>query len=155
MFIAPENILVLGHRNPDTDASTSAQAYANFLTRTSQYDSPVMAGIVGNLPPQSIYVFQRADVEPPPLVVNLHPRVCDVANRKVETLSVDDRFRDAVEMLIRTDRSMLPVLDGNGKLHSVFSHRRDVSRFLFGFDVIPLASSMLDWNDLTALSGAR
>lgn len=87
------------------------------------------------------------------MVENVLPRVCDVATREVDALSVNDRFRDAVELLIRSDRSMLPVLDGEGKLHSVFSHRRDVSRFLFGFDVVPLLSRMLTWSDLLQLPG--
>jgi manganese-dependent inorganic pyrophosphatase len=155
MIFSSEYILVLGHRNPDTDASTSAHAYAEFLNRTRAYDAAVVPGILGELPVQSRYVFQRAGVEPPDIVTNLYPRVCHVTNRKVDTLSVNDRFRDAVEMLIRSDHSMLPVLDEEGKLHSIFSHRHDTSRFLFGFDVVPLLGRLLTWADLLEMPGAR
>jgi manganese-dependent inorganic pyrophosphatase len=155
MIFSSEHILVLGHRNPDTDASTSAHAYADFLNRTGAYEAPVVAGILGDLPAQSRYVFERAGVPAPDIVTNLYPRVCHVTNRKVDTLSVNDRFRDAIEMLIRSDHSMLPVLDEEGKLHSIFSHRHDTSRFLFGFDVVPLMGRLLTWKDLLDMPGAR
>ena len=154
MHFPPDHILVLGHRNPDTDASTSARGYAEFLNQAGAYTAPVVAGVLGELTAQSLFVFQRAEVAPPPVIESLFPRVCDVAARKVHTLSVKDRFRDAVELLIRTDRSMLPVVTEDGKLHSVFSHRRDTSRFLFGFDVVPLLGSLLDWQDMIELPGA-
>jgi manganese-dependent inorganic pyrophosphatase len=155
-MIPPQgHILVVGHRNPDTDASTSAWAYARFLRESRAYDTPVMAVIAGELPPQSRYVFERAGVPLPPVVPDLLPRVCDVVTRDARTLSTEDRFGDAVELLIRSNKSMLPVVGPDGKLHSVFSHRRDTSRFLLGFDVLPLLSRLLDWRDLLALPGAR
>ena len=155
MFFPSDHILVLGHRNPDTDASTSARGYADFLNRSGTYKAPVVAGVLGELPPQSVFVFERAGVAPPPVIESLFPRVCDVAIREVHKLSAKDRFRDAVELLIRTDHSMLPVVTEDGKLHSVFSHRRDTSRFLFGFDVVPLLGRLLNWHDMVALPGAR
>jgi manganese-dependent inorganic pyrophosphatase len=155
VFFPADHILVLGHRNPDTDASTSALGYSEFLNRSGIYPAPIVAGVLGELTPQSVFVFERAGVAPPPVIESLVPRVCDVATRKVHSLSVKDRFRDAVELLIRTDHSMLPVLAADGKLHSVFSHRRDTSRFLFGFDVVPLLGRLLDWQDMIELSGAR
>lgn len=155
MIFPPECILVLGHQNPDTDASASAWGYAQYLTRIERYDAPVSAAVPGSLTPQSLFVFQRAGVEQPSLVRSLAPRVADVATREVDSLSVRNRFRDAVEKLICSDRSMLPVLDEDGKVHSAFSNRSDVSRYLLGFDVIPLLSNLLDWSDLVELPGGR
>jgi len=152
---SPEDVLVLGHKNPDTDASTSAHAYASFLSRTGAYEGRVIPAVLGPLPPQSLFVFAESGADPPPMVEDLYPRVCHVATREVTTLGVEDRLSDAVEMLIRTDLSMLPVLDASGRLAAVFSHRTDVSRFLFGFDVIPLLGRLLTWTDLTGMPGAR
>jgi manganese-dependent inorganic pyrophosphatase len=152
---SPGDVLVLGHRNPDTDASTSAHAYASFLNETGAYEGRVIAAVLGQLPPQSLFVFAESGAEPPPIIDDLYPRVCHVATRQVSTLGVDDRLSDAVEMLIRTDRSMLPVLDGSGRLAAVFSHREDVSRFLFGFDVVPVLGRLLTWTDLARMPGAR
>ncbi len=50
--LANDGILVLGHRNPDTDASVSAHACVSFLQRTGRYQEPVTAGITGPLGPQ-------------------------------------------------------------------------------------------------------
>jgi manganese-dependent inorganic pyrophosphatase len=155
MILPADHILVLGHRHPDTDASTSAHGYAEFLGRIGRYDAPVVPAVLGELPPQSRFVFERAGVAPPGMLDDLAPRVCHVATQDAATLSTEARFRDAVELLIRSDRSMLPVLEEGGKLHSTFSHRRDISRFLFGFDVIPILGRLLTWHDIVAIPGAR
>ena len=155
MIFPVEHILVLGHKHPDTDACTSAQAYANLLNRIGAYDSPVIAGVIGDLTPQSRYVFDVAKVPPPPRVDDLWPRVRDVATREVLSISLDDRLRKAIELLIESEHSMLPVVNHDGKLHSVFSHRRDVSRFLLELDVLPILSTVLTWSDIVSLPGVR
>ena len=48
-----DNILVIGHYNPDTDASASACAYAEFLNRIGRYDQNALAAIPNPLTPQS------------------------------------------------------------------------------------------------------
>jgi manganese-dependent inorganic pyrophosphatase len=149
-----EGILVLGHRNPDTDASVSAYAYASFLQRTERYGDPVTAGVTGPLGPQASYVFQRAGVEHPQLVTDLRPQVRHVARRATDYLTTSDRLRDAMTLLIQTGHSMLPILNRENQLQCVFSHRQDASRFLLGFDAASVLSTLLDWNDLSALPGA-
>jgi manganese-dependent inorganic pyrophosphatase len=152
--LANEGILVLGHRNPDTDASVSAHAYASFLTRTERYDDPVTPGVTGPLGPQASYVFERAGVAHPSLVTDLRPQVRHVARRATDYLTTSHRLRDAMTLLIRTGHSMLPVLNSGNQLQCVFSHRQDASRFLLGFDAASMLSTLLDWNDLAALPGA-
>ncbi len=153
MIFPSEHILVLGHKNPDTDACTSAQGYANLLNQIGIYDSPVSAGIVGDATPQSRHVFDTAGISLPPLVGDLWPRVRDVATLNPRSLSTDDRLRTAIELLIQSGYSMLPVLEADNKLHSVFSHRRDISRFLLELDVLPLLSTFMTWDDIASLPG--
>lgn len=152
--LADDGILILGHRNPDTDASVSAHAYANFLTRTERYDEPVTPGVTGPLGPQASYVFQRAGVDHPMLITDLRPQVRHVARPATDYLTTNHRLRDAMTLLIRTGHSMLPVLNSEHRLQCVFSHRQDASRFLLGFDAASVLSTLLDWEDLAALPGA-
>ena len=153
MIFPSEHILVLGHKNPDTDSCTSAQAYAKLLNRLGNYDTPVSAGIVGEATPQSQHVFDAAGIPPPPTVGDLWPRVRDVATLNPRSISTDDRLGSAIELLIQSGYSMLPVLEADNKLHSVFSHRRDVSRFLLELDVLPLLSNFMTWDDIVSLPG--
>ena len=146
-------IHVIGHRNPDTDASTSATAYARFLNEIDRYDVPVVAAVPGVLTPQADWVFQQAGTDSPTIVETFAPRVRDAFHASPEILTTDQRLGAAVDKLIRTGHSMLPVTDGDGRLISVFSNREDVSRFLMGFDVVPMAASLLNWHDVIAVPG--
>ena len=58
-------IHIIGHRNPDTDASTSAVGYARFLNAVERYDVRVKAAVPGQLTPQARWVFDQAEAEPP------------------------------------------------------------------------------------------
>ncbi len=65
-----ESILVLGHRNPDTDAIASAIGYAWFLNQ--QGDATYEAGKLGGLNPQTTFVLSRFGVTEPKLVEHVH-----------------------------------------------------------------------------------
>ena len=69
------DILVIGHHNPDTDASASACAYADFLNRVGRYDRHVVGAAPGELTPQAMHVFDRAGVEPPLHIEDVSVRV--------------------------------------------------------------------------------
>ena len=146
-------VFVIGHCNPDTDASTSAVGYARFLNETERYDQRVIPTVPGQLTPQAKWVFRQAEAQPPIVTETFAPRVRDVACRNPEQLSVNDRLGDGIDMLIRSGHSMLPVVDEDGRLHGVFSNREDVSRFLMNLDVVPLAPGLLTWQDLVKVPG--
>lgn len=152
--LAEEGILILGHRNPDTDTAVSAQAYSSFLTRTGRYAEPVTPGVAGPLGPQARFVFDRAGLEYPVEITDLRQQIRHVARPATDYLTTSQRLRDAMNLLIETGHSMLPVLDSENRLQSVFSHRQDASRFLPGFAAASVLSTLLDWNDLAALPEA-
>ncbi|MEM7233734.1 MAG: DHH family phosphoesterase [Planctomycetota bacterium] len=154
MSSAVSEILVIGHRNPDTDAGASATGYAAFLNAVGRYSEPVAAAIPGGLTPQARYVFDQAGIEAPRKILSLKPRVEQVMVRDIECLSVTQRLRDALESLVRRKLSVLPIVNEEGQLHATFSHRKDITRFLLGFDVVPILGSLLDWSDLVAIPGA-
>lgn len=146
-------IYIIGHRNPDTDASTSASAYAGFLNAVERYDGQVIPAVCGPLTPQARWVFQQAGVEAPTLIETFSPRVRDVMHSEPIHLTQHQRLGEAVDKLIRTGHSMLPVVNDDGQLVSVFSNREDVSRFLMGFDVVPMAATLLTWSDVVEMPG--
>lgn len=151
----PDQIFVIGHRNPDTDSSTSAVAYSRFLNTTNRYEELAVPVIPGQLTPQAKWVFQAAEVEYPERVETLAPRVADVLNPDFICLQETDRLRDAVDALIRNRCSMLPVVDSENRLKSVFSNREDTARLLLNLDVAQILGSLLTWTDLTQLPGAE
>ena len=146
-------LLVVGHRNPDTDASTSAVALAALLNATNLLPGRAVAGVLGALPPQARFVFKTAGLAEPPLVEHLRPLLKQVMTREVLTLNPRDTLAGSLEKLISSGKSMLPVVDDDGRLHSVFSHRRDVFQYLLGFSVLPLLGQFFSWTQLAELPG--
>lgn len=145
----------MGHRNPDTDASTSAVALAALLNATNLLPGKAVAGVLGELPPQARFVFQTAGLEEPPLVEHLRPLLRQVMTQDVLTLTPEDTLAGSLEKLISSGKSMLPVVDADGRLQSVFSHRRDVFQYLLGFSVLPLLGQFFSWTQLAELAGIQ
>ena len=64
---------VFGHKNPDTDSVVSAYAFAKLKNSTGNENyKPCRAG---KLSPQTEYVFNRFDAEPPELISDMTPKV--------------------------------------------------------------------------------
>ncbi|MCL2680385.1 MAG: manganese-dependent inorganic pyrophosphatase [Coriobacteriia bacterium] len=56
-------VYVFGHKNPDNDSICSAAVYADFLNASEPDDSDTtyVAARLGDVPPESLYVFERFD----------------------------------------------------------------------------------------------
>jgi manganese-dependent inorganic pyrophosphatase len=94
-------ILVIGHRNPDTDAIASAVAYAWVLNQ-SRSDT-YTAGRAGQVNAQTAFALSRFNVEPPPFVADVRPRVGDVTE-SVATLNDSQSLLEACQLVARTKR---------------------------------------------------
>lgn len=146
-----DDILVIGHRNPDTDAATSSTAYAAFLNQLGRYAGRAKAVIPGRLTPQAQWVFENAQAEPPCRVQSLAPRVRDVCRSNIVSLQQDQTLGQATDLLIRSGHTMLPMIDTQGRVTGVFSNRDEAGRLLISFDVSPLVSSLLTWDDIVGI----
>lgn len=151
--LSRDEILVIGHCNPDTDAAASATAYATFINLISRYPDSARAVIPGSLTPQMRWVFNNADVKPPLRVDSLSSRVRDACCRNPISLQQNDTLGQATDLLIRSGHTMLPIVDEQNVVVGVFSHRDEAGRMLIGFDVTPLISSLLRWSDVLNIPG--
>ncbi|MGD8603315.1 MAG: DHH family phosphoesterase [Anaerolineales bacterium] len=104
-------IYVVGHVNPDTDAIASAMGYAWFLGE--QRAEPVIAGRAGPINPQTNWVLNRLDLEPPEFFTDASPRFQSVA-RRLDSVHPDRPLRDAWTILNRTG-TVAPVVETDGK----------------------------------------
>jgi len=101
--LSSEPILVIGHRNPDTDAIASAVGYAWVLNggEGGRY-SP---GRTGEVNPQTAYVLKRFGVEPPPLVGDVWGRVGAIIER-IPPLDEGATLLTAIQTIAKTRRSV-------------------------------------------------
>lgn len=103
--------LVIGHRNPDTDAIASAVGYAWVLNAIGP--ESYVAARTGEVNPQTAFVLQHFGVEAPLLVVDMWGRVGDLLN-VVEPLRHGQQLLAAVQSIAAT-RHPAPVLDPDSK----------------------------------------
>ena len=108
-FRAPvSEVLVIGHRNPDTDSICSAIGYAEFKRRTGLVGA--VAARCGDLNDRTEFVLRTFDVPPPRLVADVTPRVRDVMASEVWSVSPQDTVAHALTVMDERNIRVLPVL---------------------------------------------
>lgn len=103
-------IYVVGHVNPDTDAIASAMGYAWLLQ--DQLDETVQAARAGQLNPQTTWVLQKLNLDPPVLLADASARFSDISHR-MNTTTPDRPLREAWAIANRTG-GVAPVLNTDG-----------------------------------------
>jgi manganese-dependent inorganic pyrophosphatase len=106
-----KQILVVGHRNPDTDSIASAIAYAALKRRLG--NDNVIAATAGEPNPQTRYILNRFGLETPLYLVDVHPKVRDIISRRPITARAEMPLRDALQLFHRHTIRVLPVVDDN------------------------------------------
>jgi manganese-dependent inorganic pyrophosphatase len=114
-------LIVVGHKNPDTDSICSAIAYARF--KTAVVEEEAQAFRAGNINPQTRFVLARFETESPPLLADLYPRLSDIMIPRPGLLTVSpwDEVSRAAEILTTRGFSFLPVVDGEDRCVGVLT----------------------------------
>lgn len=118
-------ILVIGHRNPDTDAICSAIGYAEFKRRTGM--KAAVAARCGDTNDRIDFVLRTFGVPAPKFVSDVSPRVRDVMASHPISVTPDASAAEALAVLEDRGKRVLPVLDAEGRclgLVSVFKMTR-------------------------------
>ena len=119
-------VIVIGHKNPDSDSICSAICYANLKTiLTGREHIPCRAGDVNN---ETKYILERFGVEPPQLVETLAPTLADVQYRQIEGISSHLSLRRAWEYMRDNDVPTVPVVTDQGQLKGILT-LGDIARF--------------------------
>ena len=102
-------ILVIGHRNPDTDAICSAMGYAEFKRRTGMAEA--VAARCGDTNDRIDFVLKTFGVEPPRFVADVSPKVRDVMGRNLVNVLPDTPIVEALATMDEHNIRVLPVLN--------------------------------------------
>ncbi|MCA9935118.1 MAG: DHH family phosphoesterase [Ardenticatenaceae bacterium] len=108
----PQNnrIYVIGHANPDTDSIAAAMGYAWLLH--DQLEAEVIAARAGQLNPQTTWVLNRLQLEPPLLLPDASPRFDSITHR-YNTTTPERPLRDAWAIANRTG-GIAPIINPDG-----------------------------------------
>ena len=115
-----KKVYIIGHRNPDTDSVVAATAYAKLkqLMGHNEY----VAARAGKLAPQTEYIFKRFKLEAPQYIPDLVPKTQYYMSDKYVTVDEDVSLWKAVDKMVSTDASVLPVVDKDGKYLSLLNY---------------------------------
>lgn len=119
-------VIVIGHKNPDTDSICSAICYANLKRKlTGNEYIPCRAGEINS---ETRYVLERFNVDAPKLLDSLEPRLYDVQYRKVPGISSHTSLKRAWECMRDHSIQTIPVLNNHNQLKGILT-LGDVARF--------------------------
>jgi len=121
-------ILVIGHRNPDTDAICSAIGYAEFKRRTGMEEA--VAARCGDTNERIDFVLNTFGVPAPKFVADVSPKVSDVMQRRILSVRPDATAAEALRLMDEKNLRILPVLDENQRCQGLLSLFK-LSKFLF------------------------
>jgi manganese-dependent inorganic pyrophosphatase len=129
-------ILVIGHRNPDTDAICSAIGYAEFKRRTGMPEA--VAARCGDTNDRIDFVLRTFGVPAPRFIADVSPKVGDVMQTNVHSIGPDGTAAQALGLMDEHNLRVLPVLDEQHRCKGLLSLFK-VSKFLF-----PAANRLID-----------
>lgn len=107
---AQNRVYVIGHVNPDTDSIAAAMGYA-WLLRDANGDD-VVAARAGQLNPQTTWVLEQLQLDPPLLLPDASPRF-DVITHRLNTTTPERPLREAWAIANKTG-GIAPVLNEDG-----------------------------------------
>jgi manganese-dependent inorganic pyrophosphatase len=105
-------LIVIGHKNPDTDSIAAAAGYAELKRMMGMTNAePRCAGLPSL---RTEFLFKKFDVPIPAVLSDVHPRIKDVLDENPPTVQAGQTLLEALSLLQRTRRRRLPVVDLKG-----------------------------------------
>jgi len=114
-----QNIIVIGHRQPDTDCVASVVGYAEFSNRRG-YGTYVPA-VCGPLSSEALYALSAFGLEPPALVESVEPCVGDIPSLFTKSAPAGMPTIDVASLMDEYDMRNIPVVDGSNRLLGLVS----------------------------------
>ena len=122
-------ILVIGHKNPDTDAICSAIGYAEFKRRTGMKEA--VAARCGDTNDRIDFVLRTFGMVAPKVRDGcLCRKISDVMQRRVLSVRPDSTAAEALRLMDEKNLRLVPVLDAAKKCRGLLSLFK-LSKFLF------------------------
>ncbi len=108
-------LIVIGHKNPDTDSICAAITYARLKREVLKEQAlPYRAG---NLNLQTQFVLNHFGIESPPMATDVRSRIDDIMIPRSQLITVgeQDTLEKACDLITKYRFSFLPVVDADGR----------------------------------------
>ena len=149
---AAHKVVVIGHRNPDTDSICSAIAYAGLKNKTS--DLVCEPRRAGKMNQETEFVLKKFGVKPPRMCTDVNPKIRDVDYREIPGIPGSTSLRRAWEIMRDQQIDTLPVTSADNELEGVITVKDIATANMDVFDTGILAKSRTSFkNILETLDG--
>lgn len=145
-------VVVIGHRNPDTDSICSAIAYAELKNRTSTLVcEPRRAGKMNQ---ETEFVLKKFGVTPPRMCTDVNPKIRDVDYREMPGIPGSTSLRRAWKIMRDQQIDTLSITSANNELEGIITVKDLATANMDVFDTAVLAKSRTSYkNILETLNG--
>ena len=145
-------VVVIGHRNPDTDSICSAIAYAELKNRTSTLIcEPRRAGKMNQ---ETEFVLKKFGVTPPRMCTDVNPKIRDVDYREMPGIPGSISLRRAWEIMRDQQIDTLSITSADNELEGIIAVKDLATANMDVFDTAVLAKSRTSYkNILETLNG--
>ena len=148
---AAHKVVVIGHRNPDTDSICSAIAYAELKNKTSSLVcEPRRAGRMNQ---ETEFVLKKFGVTPPRMCTDVNPKIRDVDFREMPGISGNTSLRKAWEIMRDKQIDTLPITDAGNELLGLITVKDIATANMDVFDTEVLAKSRTSYKNILETLG--
>ena len=148
---AAHKVVVIGHRNPDTDSICSAIAYAELKNKTSSLVcEPRRAGRMNQ---ETEFVLKKFGVTPPRMCTDVNPKIRDVDFREMPGINGNTSLRKAWEIMRDKQIDTLPITDAGNELLGLITVKDIATANMDVFDTGVLAKSRTSYKNILETLG--
>ena len=145
-------VVVIGHRNPDTDSICSAIAYAELKNKTS--DLVCEARRAGKMNQETEFVLKKFGVKPPRMCTDVNPKIRDVDYREMPGIPGSTSLRRAWKIMRDQQIDTLSITSADNELEGIITVKDLATANMDVFDTAVLAKSRTSYkNILETLNG--
>ena len=144
-------VVVIGHRNPDTDSICSAIAYAELKNKTS--DLVCEPRRAGKMNQETEFVLKKFGVRPPRMCTDVNPKIRDVDYREMPGIPGSTSLRKAWEIMRDKQIDTLPVTSPDNELEGVITVKDIATANMDVFDTGILAKSQTTYRNILETLG--
>lgn len=119
----PDNkktVYIFGHKNPDTDSTCAALAYA-WLKNQLDPDKKYVPAVLGSLNMETSFCLEYFGVEKPIKLESLKPQVADTRLEEIQPVHEQESILEVVQKIVTTSGKTLPVADERERLMGIIS----------------------------------
>uniref|UniRef100_A0A7C4JJ76 inorganic diphosphatase n=1 Tax=Ignisphaera aggregans TaxID=334771 RepID=A0A7C4JJ76_9CREN len=152
MWVGFLKVVVVGHRNPDTDAIVSSISFSYILRCLGFNATPYR---VGDIQPETKAIIEKVGLGIPEVVEDVRPRARDVMTSNPVVVKVGEPVKKAIDILVARAIRSVPIVDEELKVRGLFSVESFAQSYLKEVTLLRLNLSKVPVKNFLEVSGSK